>query len=63
MRAPRLPGSTRRERPVVAHDPGVLERISGWGWTEDLKPAADAPVWAMDAFRDRFLRAYGPRPG
>ncbi len=47
----------------MAHDPGVLERISGWGWTEGLKPAADAPVWAMDAFRDRFLRAYGPRPG
>ncbi len=44
-------------------DAEALERISGWGWTEGLKPAADAPVRAMDAFRDRFLRAYGPRPG
>lgn len=47
---------------IAAHDPGVLERLSGWGWTEGLKPAADAPVRARDAFRDRFLRAYGPRP-
>ncbi|MFF8730952.1 sulfatase [Streptomyces sp. NPDC015171] len=48
---------------VVARDPKVLARISGWGWSEGLKPAANAPVWPMDAFRDRFLRAYGPRPG
>ncbi|MEU1007475.1 sulfatase [Streptomyces sp. NPDC005890] len=58
-------GSPRKDVPVtiVAHDPKVLERISGWGWTERLEPAADAPVWAMDAFRDRFLTAYGPQPG
>ncbi|MFJ4522101.1 sulfatase [Streptomyces sp. NPDC088810] len=58
-------GSPRKDVPVtiVAHDPKVLERISGWGWTEGLEPAADAPVWAMDAFRDRFLTAYGPQPG
>ncbi|MET8565517.1 sulfatase [Streptomyces flaveolus] len=58
-------GSPGKDVPVtiVAHDPEVLERISGWGWSEGLKPAADAPVWAMDAFRDRFLRAYGPQPG
>ncbi|WP_225825381.1 sulfatase [Streptomyces naphthomycinicus] len=55
-------GSPRRDVPVtvVARDPEVLERISGWGWTAGLKPAADAPVWAMDTFRDRFLTAYGP---
>ncbi|MEV5145617.1 sulfatase [Streptomyces sp. NPDC052727] len=58
-------GSPGKDVPVtiVAHDPEVLARISGWGWTEGLKPAADAPVWRMDAFRDRFLRAYGPQPG
>lgn len=46
---------------VVARDPAVLERISGWGWTEGLKPDPHAPVWRMDAFRDRFLTAFGPR--
>ncbi|MEV3987509.1 sulfatase [Streptomyces sp. NPDC049837] len=46
---------------VVARDPAVLDRISGWGWQEGLKPGPDAPVWRMDAFRDRFLTAYGPR--
>ncbi|MET7599177.1 sulfatase [Streptomyces sp. NPDC005481] len=48
---------------VVAHDPKVLEKISGWNWTEGLKPAEDAPRWGMDKFRDRFLTAYGPHPG
>ncbi|MEU2061145.1 sulfatase [Streptomyces sp. NPDC013455] len=58
-------GSPRKDVPVtiVAHDRNVLDRISGWRWTEGLKPAADAPVWPMDAFRDRFLTAYGSRPG
>ncbi len=45
---------------VVARDPAVLARISGWDWTQGLRPAPDAPVWRMDAFRDRFLAAYGP---
>ncbi|UXY25892.1 sulfatase [Streptomyces sp. HUAS TT20] len=58
-------GSTSREVPVtiVAHDPKVLDRISDWGWTEGLKPAKDAPVWAMNKFRDRFMTAYGPNAG
>jgi len=47
---------------VVARDPAVLDRISGWGWTPGLKPDPGAPVWRMDAFRDRFLAAYGPTP-
>nr|WP_241518895.1 sulfatase [Streptomyces sp. CB03238] len=46
---------------IVARDPAVLDRISGWGWQDGLKPGPDAPVWRMDAFRDRFLTAYGPR--
>jgi len=45
---------------IVAHDPAVLDRISGWGWTDGLRPAAQAPVWRMDTFRDRFLTAFGP---
>lgn len=43
---------------VVAHDPEVLDRVSGWGWSEGLRPRHDAPVWRMDAFRDRFLGAF-----
>jgi hypothetical protein len=45
---------------VIARDPAVLDRISDWGWTQGLRPASTAPVWRMDAFRDRFLAAYGP---
>ncbi|MGW7425363.1 sulfatase [Streptomyces sp. NPDC054813] len=56
-------GSPRRDVPItiVAHDPKVLDRVAGWGWTPGLKPAGDAPIWAMNQFRDRFLKAYGPR--
>ncbi|GAY07145.1 sulfatase-like hydrolase/transferase [Pseudonocardia sp. N23] len=45
---------------VVAKDPAVLDRIAGWGWDPGLRPGAQAPVWGMDAFRDRFLTAFGP---
>jgi hypothetical protein len=47
---------------IVAKDPKVLDRIAGWHWTEGLEPAADAPVWRMSSFRDRFLTAYGSVP-
>ena len=46
---------------VIARDPAVLGRIAGWGWQTGLRPSPAAPVWRMDAFRDRFLAAYGPR--
>jgi hypothetical protein len=45
---------------IVARDRAVLDRISGWGWQNGLKPGPQAPVWRMDAFRDRFLTAFGP---
>lgn len=45
---------------VIARDPRLLDRISSWGWRPGLLPATGAPVWRMDAFRDRFLAAYGP---
>ncbi|TXC95883.1 sulfatase [Streptomyces sp. ISID311] len=53
-----------RDVPValVAHDPDVLKRISNWHWTPSLNPGHQAPVWRMDTFRDRFLKAYGPHP-
>jgi hypothetical protein len=44
---------------MIARDPAVLSQITGWGWTEGLRPAEEAPVWRMDTFRDRFLTAYG----
>jgi hypothetical protein len=46
---------------IVARDPAVLDRISDWGWQDGLKPDPQAPVWRMDAFRDRFLTAFGPQ--
>jgi hypothetical protein len=53
-----------RDVPVslVARDPKVLKRISGWNWADGLMPRADTPVWKMNAFRDRFLKAYGSTP-
>ncbi|MGW2563483.1 sulfatase [Streptomyces sp. NPDC001514] len=58
-------GKLGRDVPIaiIARDPAVLERISGWSWQDGLKPGPKAPVWPMDAFRDRFLTAYGPQPG
>ena len=48
---------------IIARRPAVLKRISGWGWSDGLRPSPKAPVWPMSAFRDRFLTAFGPRPG
>jgi hypothetical protein len=45
---------------VVARDPAVLDRISGWGWTGGLRPDDASPVWRMDAFRDQLVSAFGP---
>jgi hypothetical protein len=44
---------------IIAHDPAVMDRISGWGWQDGMRPDSNAPVWPMDAFRDRLLAAYG----
>jgi hypothetical protein len=43
---------------IVAKDPAVLDRIASWNWNDGLRPHPDAPVWRMDAFRDRFLTAF-----
>nr|WP_042187052.1 sulfatase-like hydrolase/transferase [Kibdelosporangium sp. MJ126-NF4]CEL17771.1 CDP-alcohol phosphatidyltransferase [Kibdelosporangium sp. MJ126-NF4]CTQ91005.1 CDP-alcohol phosphatidyltransferase(EC:2.7.8.-) [Kibdelosporangium sp. MJ126-NF4] len=47
---------------IVAKDPAVLERTASWGWHDGLNPGKEAPVWPMQAFRDRFLTAFGPHP-
>nr|MDT0660890.1 sulfatase [Micromonospora sp. DSM 115978] len=59
--APLVTGSgAGRDVPVtiVARDPAVLKRITGWGWQEGLNPGPQAPVWPMNEFRDAFLRAF-----
>ncbi|MBB5953605.1 hypothetical protein FHS29_000175 [Saccharothrix tamanrassetensis] len=58
-------GDASRDVPItiVARDAAVVDRISGWRWDEGLKPGPQAPVWRMDAFRDRFLTTFGPASG
>ncbi|MGZ4345562.1 MAG: CDP-alcohol phosphatidyltransferase family protein [Solirubrobacteraceae bacterium] len=43
---------------IVAHDPKVLKQIGSWGWGPGLRPDPRAPVWPMNAFRNRFLSAF-----
>ena len=43
---------------VIARDPRVVERLSGWGWQAGLTPRDAGPVWPMADFRDRFLTTY-----
>jgi phosphatidylglycerophosphate synthase len=47
---------------VISHDPKVMDQIAGWGWQNGLLPSPQAPVWPMNAFRDRFLTAFGSSP-
>jgi hypothetical protein len=35
-----------------------MQSISGWGWSDGLRPSANAPLWQMSDFRDRFLSAF-----
>ncbi|WP_408896598.1 CDP-alcohol phosphatidyltransferase family protein [Nocardioides sp. R1-1] len=51
-----------RDVPVtlLAQDPAVIRRLDAWGWQSGIRPRPDAPVWRMDAFRDRLLTAFGP---
>jgi hypothetical protein len=46
---------------VIAHDPAVMRSISGWRWQSGMLPGANAPVWPMSSFRDRFLTAFDAR--
>jgi phosphatidylglycerophosphate synthase len=47
---------------VIAKDPEVMDRIAGWRWEDGMSPGPQAPVWPMEAFRDRFLTAFGSSP-
>jgi phosphatidylglycerophosphate synthase len=48
---------------IIAHDPKVLKQIGSWGWGPGLQPKANAPVWPMSAFRNRFLSAFDSHRG
>lgn len=43
---------------IVSKDPAVFERTREWGWDAGFRPSPDAPVWRMDAFRDKFVAAF-----
>ncbi len=47
---------------IIAHDPNVLKQIGSWGWNPGLEPNANAPVWPMSAFRNKFLAAFDSHP-
>jgi hypothetical protein len=44
----------------VIGPPELVARIEHWGFTPGMTPAPDAPVWPMNAFRDRFLASFTP---
>jgi hypothetical protein len=46
---------------VIAHDPAVMRSIAAWHWQSGMLPGANAPVWPMSSFRDRFLTAFDAR--
>jgi len=47
---------------MVAKDPAVFDRITAWNWDDGLRPSTKAPVWPMNAFRDKFFTAFGSTP-
>ena len=58
------PGEYRALGPNLGMDfcSAVLSRLAGAGGHDGLRPGPKAPVWPMDAFRDRFLSAFGSQP-
>lgn len=57
--APFVSGVTGFDVPIhIIGPPELVETIAAWGWHDGLLPGPDAPVWRMDAFRDRFLGAF-----
>ncbi|MEU5878772.1 sulfatase [Spirillospora sp. NPDC047279] len=43
---------------IVSRDTKVLDRVASLSWQEGLLASDGAPVWPMNAFRDRFLTAF-----
>jgi hypothetical protein len=56
---------SNRDVPIhVIGSAEAIARLDGWGWTEGMLPRPTVAAWPMEAFRDRFLDAFGepPRP-
>lgn len=43
---------------IISRDPSVFSQIASWDWQDGLLPSPSAPLWPMDAFRNKFLTAY-----
>ncbi len=57
--APFVSGVDGFDVPVhIIGPPELVARIDDWGWEPGLLPSPDAPVWRIDAFRDRFMAAF-----
>nr|WP_099911932.1 sulfatase-like hydrolase/transferase [Puniceibacterium antarcticum] len=53
-------------RDVPAHligPPDLVAEAAGWGWRDGLVPDGNTPVWPMEDFRDRFIRAFSREQG
>jgi hypothetical protein len=63
--APLVTGeNASRDVPItIVGSQSVIDRVGAWQWQPGMKPTADAPVWKMDQFRDRFFGAFGPGDG
>ena len=44
---------------LFARDPRIIEESSSWGWQAGMLPSPDAPVWPMDALRNRLFTTFG----
>ena len=43
---------------IIAHDPKVIRKIAGWGWTTGMLPSPTAPSWPENTFRNHFFNAF-----
>jgi len=63
--APRITGDWRsHDVPIhiLAYDEQVIDTFANWQWETGMLPSADAPVWRMDAFRNRFVDTFSGLP-
>lgn len=59
-----ISGTDNRDVPIhIIGDAATIAHLDGWGWEDGMVPAANSPVWRMDAFRDRFLGAFSTPVG
>ncbi|WP_347989065.1 sulfatase-like hydrolase/transferase [Methylomonas sp. AM2-LC] len=43
---------------LISRDSKIMEAVRDWQWTDGMLPADNAPVWAMDKVRDRFISTF-----